>query len=136
MSLNLPATATGLKQAEQEAKVIAGKLIQNTFDWRDYRVLPGGGRLDQADLSAKLEAFEQHFFSQPQRSQHPASAKTTWETAYAPYFRKLVAISTASPTLKLPEAVYATVRSTREHSRSRQSCCTALSSLAEFLNLE
>lgn len=136
LSLNLPATPTGLKQAEQEAKVVAGKLIQKTFDWRDYRVLAGGGRLHQADLDAKLTAFEQHFFKQPKRLAHPASAKTTWETAYAPYLRKVSAIAADSPNLKLPEVIYAAVQSTRENSRSRQSCCTALSALVDFLNLE
>lgn len=136
LSVGFPATPAGLKQAEQEVKVIAAQLIQNNFDWRNYLHGLGAGRLDQMGLSQQLLAFEQHFLSQPQRSLNPASARTTWETAYAPYLRKLQAIAETNPHLSLSEAVYATVRSTADHSRSRQVCCTALAAIAEFLNLE
>ncbi len=136
LSVGFPATPAGLKQAEQEVKVIAAQLIQNRFDWQNYLHGLGAGRLDQMGLSQQLLAFEQHFFSQPQRSLNPASAKTTWETAYAPYLHKLETIAAANSHLTLPEAIYATVRSTADHSRSRQVCCTALAGLAGFLNLE
>lgn len=135
LSLGIPATPAGLKQAEQEVKVITAQLIQKTFDWRNYR--SGlGGRLDQLDLSQQIYAFEQQFFATPERLINPASTKTTWEGAYAPYFRKLVAIAAAQPHLSLPEAIYATVRSTPLNSRSRQVCCTALDALTTFLSLE
>jgi integrase len=133
ISLNLPATSAGLKQAEQEAKVIAAQLIQRTFDWRHYSNLEG--RLRQMDLPQTLEAFEHYFFAQPQRVA-TASTKTTWQKAYAPYLRKLKAIAQSQPHLSLAEVMYATVRSTPANSRSRQICCTALSALAEFLQLE
>lgn len=138
LSLNLPATPAGLKQAEQEVKIIAAQLLQNTFSWRNY-LMVGGDRLHQMDLPAKLKAFEQHYFAQSNSAQsdrRPASARTTWETAYAPYLRKLSAIAQAKPALTLPEAIYAAVQSTQPSSRSRQICCTALSALAEFLQLE
>ena len=136
LSVGFPATPAGLKQAEQEVKVIAAQLIQNRFDWQNYLHGLGAGRLDQMGLAQQVLAFEQHFLSQPQRSLNPASAKTTWETAYAPYLRKLQAIAETNPHLTLPEAIYATVRSTEDHSRSRQVCCTALAAIAAFLNLE
>ena len=34
--LGLPATKAGLKQIEQDAKVIAARLIERTFAWADY----------------------------------------------------------------------------------------------------
>lgn len=136
ISLNIPATAAGLKQAEQDVKVIAAQLIQKTFDWRDYLPLTGGGRLHQMNLSEKLAAFEHHFFSTPERSPRPASAKTTWEKAYAPYLQRLEAIAQEKPNLSLAEAIYDTVQTTRPNSRSRQICCTALSALADFLQVE
>lgn len=151
ISLNLPATTAGLKQAEQEVKIIAAQLIQNTFDWRQYLPMTGGGRLSQMDISEKIAAFKASFFEQTvENSAHiptsnpanslanssAASVKTTWEMAYLPYFRKLEAIVQASSRLSLAEAIYATIQSTRANSRSRQICCTALGNLAEFLNLE
>jgi integrase len=134
LSLNLPATSAGLKQAEQQAKIIAAQLIQQTFNWKDYLPIDGGKRLNQMDLTEQLEAFRQHFFTQP----HPkaASARATWETAYEPYLKKLWAIAQARSHLSLTEAIYATVQSTRPNSRSRQICCTALGSLAEFLEID
>lgn len=136
ISLNLPATPSGLKQAEQQVKIIAAQLIQNTFDWRQYLPVTGGGRLSQMDLSEKLAAFKAHFFEQATQNNTVASKKTTWEMAYLPYLRKLEAIVQASAQLSLAEAIYATIQTTRANSRSRQVCCTALAALAEFLNLE
>ncbi len=141
LGLNLPATPAGLKLAEQEAKIIAAQLIQNVFDWRNYETI-GGKRLNQMDLAEKLKAFEAHFLGRrssspgPQNVKAAASALTTWRTAYAPYLRKLELTAQSRTQLSLPEAIYATVRATTENSRSRQACCTALSALAEFLNLE
>lgn len=135
ISLNLPATPIGLKQAEQQAKIIAAQLIQNSFDWRPYLPVAGGGRLHQMDLPQKLAAFQQHFLAQEHQGL-AASLRTTWEAAYAPYLRKLEATTQTQPTLSLAEAIYATVQATPANSRSRQICCTALQAFAEFLHLE
>ncbi|MBE9008907.1 site-specific integrase [Pseudanabaenaceae cyanobacterium LEGE 13415] len=135
LSLGIPATPTGLKQIEQEAKIVAAQLIQDKFDWREYLTFTDGKRLSQQSLSQQIEAFEQYFFEQPERSINPASTKTTWATAYAPYLRKLSAIAANSSNLTLIEAIYKTIDSTKNHSRSRQLCCTTLSAFAEFMNL-
>jgi len=136
LSLGLPATVIGLKKAEQEAKIIAAQLIQKSFSWRDYLVTNGEGRLHELSLAQQIQAFEQHFWSERSQSNgHPASGKTTWDSAYAPYLRKLEAIA-QNPNLSLAEAVYATIQSTQNNSRSRQACCTALGALAAFLGLE
>lgn len=134
--LGFPVTQAGLKQAEQEVKIIAAQLIQNSFDWRNYITLAGFGRLSQLELPQQVQAFERQFFSDRFAATHPAAMKTTWEKAYAPYLRKLVTIAAANPHLSLPEAIYATVRSLELNSRSCQVCCTALAAFAKFLQLE
>ena len=134
--LGAPATKAGLKQTEQDAKVIAAQLIQKTFDWRNYLQNPGGAPLAQADLSEQLQAFKHYFLTQRDPTAHPASIQTTWDKAYAPYLRKLTSTAENNPRLNLPEVIYATVQSTRSNSRSRQVCCTALAALADFLELE
>jgi integrase len=135
LSLSFPATLAGLKQAEQEVKIIAAQLIQNSFDWTQYLPVTGGGRLSQMNLGEKLRAFEQHFFEEAEENDS-ASAQTTWEKAYAPYLRKLETIAQSHSQLSLAEAIYATVLATDRHSRSRQVCCTALVALAQFLKVE
>ncbi|GAB4145139.1 MAG: site-specific integrase [Cyanobacteria bacterium J069] len=136
ISLNLPATAEGLKQAETEAKIIAAQLLQNSFDWHSYLPVKGGGRLSQMDLPEKLAAFQQDFWTRQETAENPASVRTTWEKAYAPYLKKLEAIAQSRPNLSLAEAIYATVQATKANTRSRQVCCTALGALAEFLHVE
>ena len=132
--LKLPATKAGLKHCEQTAKVIAGQLLQDSFNWRDYLGPVAGLHLNGGDLSAQVNAFEQYFFDS--RTAPTASLKTTWEKAYVPYLRKLQATVERHSSLSLPEAIYATVQGTKANSRSRQICCTALAALADFLNLD
>ena len=134
--LKLPATKAGLKQCEQTAKIIAAQLLQNVFDWRDYLGPRAGLRLAVAELSALFYAFEQVLFTSRGADAASASLQTTWEKAYVPYLRKLQATAERHGSLSLPEAIYATVQSTKANSRSRQVCCTALASLGDFLNLE
>ncbi|MEL6383668.1 MAG: site-specific integrase [Cyanobacteria bacterium J06626_18] len=135
--LSLPANKAGLKQAEQEAKVIAAKLIEQTFDWRTY-VVQHGPVLGSDELTDKIAAFEQHYRAAAlvDPNKHPASVKVTWSKAYAPYFKKLQDLRDRRPTLSLPEAIVATVKGTRANSRSRQVCCTAMDAFAHFLALE
>ena len=137
ISLKLPANKAGLKQAEQEAKVIAAKLIEHTFDWQVY-IVQRGQVLGSDVLADKIAAFEQHYLAEgvADPDKHPASVKATWKKAYAPYFRKLQDLQDRRPTLSLPEAIVATVKSTRTNSRSRQVCCTAMQAFASFLNVE
>ncbi|MGD1852966.1 MAG: site-specific integrase [Leptolyngbyaceae cyanobacterium] len=134
--LKLPATKAGLKQCEQTAKIIAGQLLQNIFDWRDYLGPVAGLRIAGADLSEQIDAFKHHFFETRCSGSSMASVQTTWEKAYVPYLRKLQTTAERHRGLSLPEAIYATVQGTKANSRSRQICCTALAALAEFLNLE
>lgn len=133
--LGFPASAAGLKQAEQEAKIIAGQVLQNMFTWEAYRTI-GGKRLHHMNLPEQISAFEQAFSTEPSRLDHAASTKTTWQTAYAPYLRKLSAIAETHPNLTIAEAIYKAVESTPVNSRSRQLCCTTFSAFAQFLKLD
>jgi len=133
--LGLPATKAGLKQIEQEAKVIAARLIERRFDWRHY-LQPGGAVLGSQDLSQHIEAFHQYFLTTRCSETTATSVHTTWEKAYAPYLRQLQARCDATPALSLAEAIYATVQATTADSRSRQVCCTALAAFAEFCQID
>lgn len=75
LPLGFPATAAGLKQAEQEAKIVAAQLIQNTFDWRNYLHGVGWGRLDQLALPQQIQAFEQQFLPLRNGKLSPLPAK-------------------------------------------------------------
>jgi integrase len=136
LSLGVPATKAGLKQVEQTAKVIAGQLIQQNFSWHDYLAAGGGKRLSQLELAEQIQAFEREFFASAQRLVNPAATKTTWNSAYAPYLRKLAVTQADNRSLTLPECLYKTVQAIAINTRSRQLCCTALAAFAAFLQLE
>ena len=134
--LKLLANKTALKQAEQEAKVIAARLIEQTFDWRPYLV-QRGQVLGSDELTDKIAAFAQYYLDAAATApdKHPASVKATWEKAYRPYLKKLQELSDRR-SLSLPEAIVVTVKSTRANSRSRQVCCTAMDAFANYLGIE
>ena len=136
ISLKLAATIEGLKQAEQEAKIIAVQVLQQSFDWQRYTIHLNLSNSGLSQWEQQSEAFEQFFFAQPQRSQKPASSRTTWDSAYRPYLRKLGQTLECNPSLSLLEAIYKTVKGFAYESRSRQLCCSALGALADFLQLE
>ena len=135
--LGISANEDGLAQITQTAKVVAAQIITDTFDWHDYlEIVPGLTRAS-AGLTVQVDAFETHFFQErlKLREAKPSSVKTTWQKAYVPYLRKLQAIAAQHPDLPLPEAIYATVQSTKANSRSRQVCCTALDVFTTFVGI-
>ena len=135
--LGIPASEEGLQKITQVAKVVAAQIIADTFDWYDYLEIAPGLTRANAGLPVQLDAFETHFFQQrlERIDAKPSSVKTTWQKAYAPYLRKLQVIASQHPDLSLPEAIYATVQSTKANSRSRQVCCTALESFTTFVGI-
>jgi integrase len=136
LSLSIPATPQGLKQVEQEAKIIAGQLTQKSFSWKQYLAAGAGKKLSQLNLGEKIQAFEQHFLDDAKRQRNLAATKTTWNAAYLPYLKKLRTIGEQSQHLTLVEALYKTINSTEANSRSRQLCCTAFNAFAQFLELD
>jgi integrase len=136
LSLGIVATAQGLKKIEQEAKIIAGQLAENSFSWKQYLVAGAGKKLSQLNLAGQIKAFETDFFEHPDRQAKPAASKSTWNSAYSPYLRKLATIGNTHSNLTLVEAIYQTVNDIDSHSRSRQLSCTALTAFAKFLELD
>jgi integrase len=133
ISLNLPANPASLSLATQQAKLIAAQIAQGSFNWQGYEESDVPHSPNQDAWSDRIARFEQHFHLDRDRS---ASTRTTWETAYKPYLRKLATIAEAKPHLSAAEHIYQTILATDARSRSRQVCCTALKALCEFIDLE
>jgi integrase len=134
--LKLPATQAGLKQIEQTAKVIAAQLIERRFDWAEY--LPQAETKPQWDvpLTDRVAQFEAHLLTQASPGAAAlASRKTTWDKAYAPYLKKLLALVDEHPHRPLEEALEGVLEALPRHARSRQVACTALRAFAEFQGL-
>ncbi len=131
--LGLPATPTGLKQIEQDAKVIAAQLIERRFSWATYLPQAEPAPADELPLVERVAQFETHLMAQ--HGPAPAvraSRKSTWDKAYAPYLKKLMAQVERHPQQSLAAAIVATLEALPAHTRSRQVGHTALRSFAEF----
>ncbi|HIK44319.1 MAG TPA: site-specific integrase [Leptolyngbyaceae cyanobacterium M65_K2018_010] len=131
--LGLPATKAGLKQIEQEAKVIAARLIERRFSWADYLPTPEPVDPETVPLEEQVAQFQAHLLHCPGADvAAQASLKTTWEKAYAPYLKKLLNQASQHPRQSLGEAIIATLEALPVQTRSRQVGCTALKAFAEF----
>jgi hypothetical protein len=131
--LGLAATKAGLKQIEQDAKVIAARLIERTFNWADYLPTEASPDPELLPLDQLIDQFHHHLLSRPGVDiAAQAAAKSTWQKAYAPYLKKLLAQVKAAPRQTLGQAMVTTLESLPRQSRSRQVGCTALKAFADF----
>ncbi|XGB42982.1 MAG: hypothetical protein LVS60_03975 [Nodosilinea sp. LVE1205-7] len=58
----MPATPAGLKQIEQEAKVIAGQLIQRNFSWHPYLEIANPVAAETIPLGERINQFHHHLY--------------------------------------------------------------------------
>lgn len=131
--LKLPATQAGLKQIEREAKIIAAQLIERRFSWADYLPQAEAPCPEGVPLVDQIAQFEAEILGRSGPGVAAlASRKTTWEKAYAPYLKKLLAQVDRQPRQSLEAAIVSTLEALPPHSRSRQVACTAFKSFAEF----
>jgi integrase len=135
--LKLPATPTGLKQVEQEAKVIAAQLIERRFSWAEYLAAEAPAPM-ALPLEEAIAQFKQHILDQrgPEAAAL-AARKTTWDKAYAPYLRQLAArlgppSSDPPSQAALVAALEATIEAMPAYARRRQVASTALRAFADF----
>ena len=131
--LKVPATKTGLKQVEQDAKVIAARLIERTFDWATYLPCEAPADPDTLPLDQLIDQFHQHLLHRAGVDvAAQAALKSTWTKAYAPYLKKLLAQVNDQPRQTLGQAIVATLEALPRQARSRQVGCTALKAFADF----
>lgn len=134
--LKLPATPAGLKQIEREAKVIAAQLIERRFIWANYLDPAAENQPEMVPLADRVAQFEAHLMAQPCADIAAlASRKTTWDKAYAPYLKKLMAHGEKYPRQPLEVAIVAVLEEFSPHSRSRQVALTAFKAFADFVGL-
>jgi integrase len=121
--LGVPATSSGLKRAEAEARAIASALALDKFDWANY-----GHASRTATVSEAIAAFEADYFSRRRRT---AKSELTYRTDYQVIFRKLPLNRPLSP-----ELLRQTALATEPDTKTRRRACMALKALAKFSGLE
>jgi len=138
ISLKLPCNINGLEEAKKAIELIDFQLKKSQFSWSHWikEKAISSIKSNHTLVSAEIESFKRHFFSDTSRSKSPAGMISTWQSAYKPYLHRLIEVSNTS-NLKLNEELLVKILlSYRENSRSRQQCGIALGALARHLKLE
>ncbi|MBM5799317.1 MAG: site-specific integrase [Cyanobacteria bacterium K_DeepCast_35m_m2_023] len=145
LSLGLPASLDGLRQAQRQLLLVQHQLEDGRFDWQLWSGPPAdvgnaaaataAAKAPCSDLARALESFETAFFQDPRRRRNPAGSRTTWSGAYGPYLRRLQRIAGETGLNLGTELLVAVLESYGIASRSRGQCSTALAALARHLEL-
>jgi integrase len=123
IALKLSAQLKCLQQAEAEAKVLDGLVIQKRFDWALYR--KGGAAPTARSIGVWVREFERHY-----RATHQVS-DATWRHHWQAVYGKLTADRELGSDLLL-DLVFKTDLNTR----SRSETCKKLQALADFAGVD
>ena len=138
ISLRINANLEGLKEAQKLIELIRIQVEHEHFEWDHWSKSSSQKSSTgiSTDTKTAIEKFKEHFFSDPLRKKSTSGAKTTWNSSYLPYMRRLGSIADESKKQIDSNLLLQTLTSYRENSRSRQQCGTALSALSNFLGNE
>ena len=133
LSLKLNSDIDGLREAEQTLRLIQRQLQRGSFNWVDWQS-SNLKNTSQRNVVEAISNFKKAFFADPSRRRSPSGSRTTWSSAYLPYFRRLSKLAGEQSIER--KLFQETLNSYEENSRSRQQCATALAALAKQLNIE
>tara|TARA_Y100001970_G_scaffold294247_1_gene449104 strand:+ start:546 stop:1709 length:1164 start_codon:yes stop_codon:yes gene_type:complete len=134
ISLGLKADREGIIEAEKSIQLISLQLEHEKFRWDDW--LSFGEKkkkVKESNLQDQLKSFEANFFSQKVSNAGLSSTKTTWESSYVPYLRRLSKLFDDGDFKNLQDLFLKTLLSYKEGSRSRKQCGTSISVFANYL---
>ena len=132
ISLRLAANQEGLQEAERLLQLVILQLQHKKFDWKYWERQTNTSQTKKVpfDLDNAVESFKSHFFADPKRKNSPAGSKTTWNSAYLPYFTRLIKISKTNEKSLSTTLLSLALASYSDKSRSKQQCATALGAFA------
>ena len=137
ISLNLPANLEGLLESKKLLQLLLLQLSHNQFQWKNWENKSKRKILkNDNSIIEQIKIFEANFFSEPHRRKSISSTKSTWNSAYAPYLRRLLKISEENQKDSTPELFNKALLSYELNSRSRQQCSSSLGIFARHLNIK
>ncbi|MEM6451035.1 MAG: hypothetical protein AAF703_12040 [Cyanobacteria bacterium P01_D01_bin.105] len=123
ISLGLPANTDGYRRAEQEAKLLGGRLASGTFDWKDYmslELIP-----EYKPVKNWVQDFKEHYL------ETHTLKDATWINQWQKIFKRL------SPEERLTsQMLQSQVIKTARDTRDRMETCRKLQHLANFAGIE
>ena len=137
LSLKVNATQKGIEEAQKALQLVLLQIQHNQFEWKNWRTDKKESNLTKQELtnSEIIKDFEKAFFANSSKRVTQSGYKTTWSSAYSPYFRRLIEKSDEFNENFSTNLFLKTLTSYSENSRSRQQCSIALSALARRLGI-
>ncbi len=136
ISLGLNADFLGLEEAKKKLQLINLQLELEQFKWSDWtnstRIKNKENNME--DFSKKIQQFEEFFFREPKNEFLSSTRKTTWNSSYMPYLKRMLSIYKNNKDLN--KIFIKTLNSYEEGSRSRKQCGTTLNVFAKFIEYE
>ena len=137
ISLGLKADISGLEEAKKKLQLINLQLELNQFDWINWECKTRKKETEEdLELSNRIKKFENFFFKENKNEYLNSTRKTTWNSSYKPYFKRMLNINNPSRNSNLEDIFLKTLETYKEGSRSRKQCATSLSVLAKFLEIK
>ena len=137
ISLNLSADQEGLAEAQKLLQLLNLQLEHGQFNWRNWSKETKEVRKEtKKSIDDMTENFEVFFFENKVKNRLESSAKTTWNSAYKPYLRRLIKVSKEKGLNVNKDLFKETLITYKEKSRSRQQCGTALNAFSRYLEIE
>ena len=135
ISLGLNADLLGLKEAEKKLQLVTLQLELNQFDWKNWTQVSKVeiNKIIQNDFLKKIEEFEKFFFKEIKGEFLSSTRKTTWQSSYKPYIKRMISVYANNEELDLNKILIYTLKSYEKGSRSRKQCGTCLNVFASFL---
>jgi integrase len=122
--LGFQLSATALQRAEREAHLLNHRLIERSFDWKDYGVVVECDRLSMP-TGELVEIFREHYLRRGKIK--PQTWKDTWHYT-------LQKLPSKSPLRE--GSILAVVLTSEPDSRNREQVCQRLQKLADFAGLD
>ena len=135
ISLGINADLAGLKEAEKKLHLITLQLELNQFDWKNWTQVSEIeiNKKIHDDFIKKIDEFEKVFFKEIKSDFLNSTRKTTWNSSYKPYIKRMISIYTKNKELDLNKIFIETLNSYEKESRSRKQCGTSLNVFASFI---
>ena len=135
ISLGLNANISGLKEAQKKLQLINLQLELDQFQWSNWSSNQRGedNKINNF-LFKKINDFENTFFDESKNISYKSSRKTTWNSAYKPYIKRMITTYNTNENKELNNIFINTLKSYKAGTRSRKQCGTSLHVFAEFID--
>ena len=134
ISLGVNADIQGLKEAQKKMQLINLQLDLNQFEWKNWLInTKKDNKTTDLNFYKQISNFEEFFFREIKNEYFTSTRKTTWNSSYKPYMKRMIKIYDENRNIELRDVFIRTLKSYKESTRSRKQCGTSLKVFADFI---